>query len=98
MRRPADRRRRRGRSAGGERGLVVIDPRPSVGDPAFDAVDWVLGGGAARAQETAARLGLDTGRVLAWCRALAVAVAASRLARGRHDTETALLLDLAQGR
>ncbi|GGK74772.1 aminoglycoside O-phosphotransferase [Planomonospora parontospora subsp. parontospora] len=82
---------------GGARGLVVIDPRPSVGDPAFDAVDWVLGGGAAHAEETVARLGQDTGRVMAWCRALAVAVAVPRLARGRHDAETALLLELAGG-
>ncbi|GGL35358.1 aminoglycoside phosphotransferase family protein [Planomonospora parontospora] len=81
---------------GGARGLVAIDPRPSVGDPAFDAVDWVLGGGAAHAEETAARLDLeDADRVTAWCRALAAVVAVPRLARGRHDDETARLLELA---
>jgi streptomycin 6-kinase len=29
---------------GGARGLVAIDPRPCIGDPAFDAVDWVFWG------------------------------------------------------
>ncbi|OUC96640.1 hypothetical protein CA984_14275 [Streptosporangium minutum] len=38
---------------GGPRGLVVIDPRPCVGDPAFDAVDWVLGTGAPACSTTA---------------------------------------------
>ncbi|TVT56126.1 phosphotransferase [Amycolatopsis rhizosphaerae] len=28
--------------AGPERGLVVIDPRPCLGDPASDLIDWVL--------------------------------------------------------
>lgn len=27
---------------GGTRGLVAIDPRSCVGDPAFDVVDWVF--------------------------------------------------------
>jgi streptomycin 6-kinase len=28
--------------AGRSRGLVAIDPRPGVGDPTFDAIDWTL--------------------------------------------------------
>ena len=31
------------------RGVVAIDPRPCLGDPAFDAVDWVLAGGGGEA-------------------------------------------------
>lgn len=27
---------------GGNRGLVAIDPRPCVGEPAFDAAEWVF--------------------------------------------------------
>jgi streptomycin 6-kinase len=28
-----------------QRGLVAIDPRPCLGDPGFDAVDWLLADG-----------------------------------------------------
>ena len=49
---------------GPRRGLVAIDPRPCVGDPAFDLVDWV-----ASAPRLAATLGVDDERVRAWCRA-----------------------------
>jgi len=43
-------------NGGPARGLVAIDPRPCVGDPAFDLVHWVP-------------LGVDGERVQAWCRA-----------------------------
>jgi streptomycin 6-kinase len=59
----------------GEDGLVAIDPRPCVGDPAFDLVDWVLEGEVAppeQAQRIAAATGLDAQRLLAWARATAV--------------------------
>jgi streptomycin 6-kinase len=59
----------------GRGGLVAIDPRPCVGDPAFDLVDWVLRGDVAppqRAQQLAAATGLDAQRLLAWARATAV--------------------------
>jgi streptomycin 6-kinase len=59
----------------GEDGLVAIDPRPCVGDPAFDLVDWVLEGDVAppeQAQRIAAATGLDAQRLLAWARATAV--------------------------
>lgn len=56
----------------GPRGLVAIDPRPCVGDPAFDAVDFAFDGGDpyARAEELSAVV--DPERLLAWCRALSV--------------------------
>ena len=59
----------------GRGGLVAIDPRPCVGDPAFDLIDWVLEGDVAppeQAQRLAAATGLDAQRLLAWARATAV--------------------------
>jgi streptomycin 6-kinase len=62
---------------GPERGLVAIDPRPCVGDAAFDAVDWPFHGTddprtwKPRSRELAHALGLDPERLWAWCRALA---------------------------
>ncbi len=63
-------------------GLVAIDPRPCLGDPAFDAVDWVLadGGSEQAVQQRIAWLagrleGLDPGRAWAWCQATAVVIA-----------------------
>ncbi|MFC8720800.1 aminoglycoside phosphotransferase family protein [Kitasatospora sp. NPDC057198] len=57
--------------------LVAIDPRPTWGDPDFDAVDWVLaddpGPGVVRERvaELAALVpGLSPDRLHAWCRAL----------------------------
>ncbi|MGW4809312.1 aminoglycoside phosphotransferase family protein [Kitasatospora sp. NPDC004272] len=53
---------------------VAIDPRPSWGDPDFDAVDWVLTGPGTperRIADLAALVpGLSADRLLAWCRAL----------------------------
>ena len=57
------------------RGVVAIDPRPCLGDPAFDAVDWVLASGDAEAavRNRIDRLAgyldeVDADRVWAWCR------------------------------
>jgi len=61
----------------GRGGLVAIDPRPCVGDPAFDLVGWVLEGDVAppeQARRIAAATGLDAQRLLAWARATAVLV------------------------
>lgn len=81
---------------GGPRGLVVIDPRPCVGDPAFDAVDWVLGTGAPELlHDRVAQLGVEPERLMRWCRALAVVVAIPRLNRGPRDAGTEFLLRLA---
>ncbi|MFD7730307.1 aminoglycoside phosphotransferase family protein [Kitasatospora phosalacinea] len=54
---------------------VAIDPRPSWGDPDFDAVDWVLTGPGTperRIADLAALVpGLSPDRLHSWCRALA---------------------------
>ncbi len=61
---------------------VAIDPRPSWGDPDFDAVDWALEGVTDRAglERRIAALaalvpGLSPDRLLAWCLALSALTA-----------------------
>ncbi|HWO62595.1 MAG TPA: aminoglycoside phosphotransferase family protein [Umezawaea sp.] len=56
----------------GPRGLVVIDPRPCAGDPAFDAVDFAFDGGDPHARVRELSEVVDPERLLAWCRALSV--------------------------
>jgi streptomycin 6-kinase len=66
---------------GEERGLVAIDPAPCLGDPAFDAVDLVLWRAedeptvALRAEQLAAGIGAEPGRLLEWCCAFAAMIA-----------------------
>ncbi|MER6362389.1 aminoglycoside phosphotransferase family protein [Kitasatospora sp. NPDC001527] len=86
----------------GPDGPVAIDPRACLGDPDFDLVDWALDGvtdGAALAARigglAALVPGADADRVLAWCRATAVVIAAPRLAAGRRDAGTLFLRELA---
>ncbi|WP_395297601.1 aminoglycoside phosphotransferase family protein [Kitasatospora hibisci] len=86
----------------GPAGPVAIDPRPSLGDPDFDLVDWAIDGVTDRpglerrvGALAAGVPGSDPERVLAWCRVGAVVVAAPRAAAGRRDAGTALLLELA---
>jgi streptomycin 6-kinase len=82
---------------GGERrGLVAIDPRPCVGDAAFDAVDWVFWKADAsswrpRSEQLAAELGLQPARVWAWCSAFAALLAVGRAARGDESGELLVL-------
>ncbi|MGK9463588.1 aminoglycoside phosphotransferase family protein [Streptomyces sp. G6] len=85
--------------------LVAIDPRPTWGDPDFDAVDWLLDGVAdpavleQRVEELAALVpGMSPRRVLGWCRALAALVAVPRRCAGRDDAETRFLMALADSR
>jgi streptomycin 6-kinase len=74
---------------GAPRRLVAIDPRACVGDPCFDAVDYLLDGAGrdgtdgidARCAALAAASGLDAGRLHAWCRAVAPIVAIIHLRR-----------------
>ncbi|WP_093802087.1 aminoglycoside phosphotransferase family protein [Streptomyces sp. Wb2n-11] len=82
--------------------MVAIDPRPTWGDPDFDAVDWVLEGVAdpavleQRVEELAALVpGMSPRRVLGWCRALAALIAVPRMCAGRDDAETRFLMALA---
>ncbi|MCW2951902.1 MAG: aminoglycoside resistance protein [Conexibacter sp.] len=89
---------------GPTRGLVAIDPRPCTGDPAFDAVDWILwradGRDAIerRIAALAPAAGVEADRLRAWCAALAtiVAVALARQPRApATDARLATLLALA---
>jgi streptomycin 6-kinase len=77
---------------GAARRLVAIDPRACVGDPCFDAVDYLLDGAArggvdgvdgidARCAALAAASGLDAGRLHDWCRAVAPIMAIIHLRR-----------------
>jgi streptomycin 6-kinase len=74
---------------GKARGLVAIDPRACVGDPCFDAVDYLLDGAGrdgmdgidARCAGLAAASGLDAGRLHDWCRAIAPIMAIIHLRR-----------------
>jgi streptomycin 6-kinase len=56
----------------GDRGLVAIDPRPCVGDPAFDAVDFAFEGADLRERIEALSGAVDGDRLHEWCRVLAV--------------------------
>lgn len=86
----------------GPGGIVAIDPRPCVGDPAFDAVDWAFlpVSQGQRLDDSIAALGgvlpeLDTDRLRGWCEALAVIVALSPLRRGGPTPYTDMLLRMA---
>jgi streptomycin 6-kinase len=89
--------------AGPGRGAVAIDPRPGLGDPSLDAIDWmfvpVAKGGtiddglAALAPHVA---GFDAERVRAWCVAMAPLVALSPLRRGERSPFTDAVLELAR--
>jgi streptomycin 6-kinase len=88
--------------AGSVRGLVIIDPRPCLGDRTFDAIDWALGR-ATTEQELAERIhrlcalipDLDGDRLRRWCQATAVIIAVQHLYRRPPDERTELLLQLA---
>ncbi|MGW3209958.1 aminoglycoside phosphotransferase family protein [Streptomyces sp. NPDC001135] len=84
--------------------MVAIDPRPTWGDPDFDAVDWVLEGATGpamlerRIEKLAAMVpGQSPDRVLGWCRALAAPIAVPGVCGGRDDAETRFLMALARG-
>jgi streptomycin 6-kinase len=89
--------------AGPGRGAVAIDPRPGLGDPSLDAIDWmfvpVARGGtiddglAALAPHVA---DFDAERVRAWCVAMAPLVALSPLRRGERSPFTDAVLELAR--
>jgi streptomycin 6-kinase len=86
---------------GPARGLVAIDPRACVGDPCFDAVDYLLDGAGrdgigTRCAALAAASGLDEDRLHAWCRAIAPIVAITYLRRPGSPEAIAQLLALAR--
>ncbi|MGH9059234.1 MAG: aminoglycoside phosphotransferase family protein, partial [Acidimicrobiales bacterium] len=85
---------------GADRGLVAIDPKACVGDPCFDAVDYVLDGAGLdgvsfRCARLAQASGWDPDRLDGWCRAIAPIVAISHLGRGSPPRVVAELLSLA---
>ncbi|SEO84397.1 streptomycin 6-kinase [Amycolatopsis saalfeldensis] len=85
--------------AGPARGIVAIDPRPCLGDPAFDGVDWALlpmAAGATLDEGVAKLPGLDADRVRAWCAALAPLVAMAPLRAGAPTPFTEALLEMAR--
>ena len=72
---------------GPDRGLVAIDPRACVGDPAFDLIDWVFAEDgetalARRADRLAEEAGVDPSSLLAWCGCTALLDATRLLSRG----------------
>lgn len=85
---------------GGERGLVVIDPKLCVGDPCFDMVDYVIAHGDAsqmidRARELSRHTGTDLDRLLAWTRVNAVVTTVSLLSWDAPGERSQELLSLA---
>jgi streptomycin 6-kinase len=96
---------------GDQRGLVAIDPAPCQGDPAFDAIDLVLGPGlpaklweaddvdaiTARAVALAPAIGVDASRLLDWCIASAAMTASELASESNHsDARIRTLLALAR--
>ncbi len=82
---------------GQSRGLVAIDPRPCVGEPAFDVVDWVFWKADAaewesRSRDLASALDFEHARVWAWCSAFAAMLAAGLVAKGVSQVEALLAL------
>jgi streptomycin 6-kinase len=86
---------------GAERGLVAIDPRACIGDPAFDAVDWVFwrtddpAVWEQRVHLLAAALDATPDRVRDWCAAFAALLAAGAAARDGSRAYVEALLELA---
>ncbi|CAM5472229.1 aminoglycoside O-phosphotransferase [Streptomyces spiroverticillatus] len=77
------------------RGLVAIDPKACVGDPCFDAVDYVVAGAGhegveARCRRVAAACGLDGERLYGWSRVVAPMAAIGHLTYGGPESEPAL--------
>lgn len=86
---------------GGGRGLAAIDPRACVGDPAFDAVDWVFWPQddpekwRDRCTCLATALGTDGDRIWQWCRTFAAMLAATTAMRGGDARRVAAFLEIA---
>ncbi|MFC0545446.1 aminoglycoside phosphotransferase family protein [Kutzneria chonburiensis] len=81
------------------RGPVAIDPRPCLGDPDLDVVDWTLFD-VTTVDEVRTRIAaldvLDEDRAYEWSRALAVLLLMSHVRRGIDDPGTALFRQLAE--
>jgi streptomycin 6-kinase len=53
-------------------GIIAIDPRPCLGDPAFDAVDWAMRADSGLDRAIAGLPSVDPDRLRRWSEALAV--------------------------
>jgi len=91
--------------AGPRRQLVAVDPKVCIGDPCFDAVDYLLAAAgdapdhsaiATRCQALASAHGLHPDRLDAWCRALAPVIAVSLIPTADNEPAVAELLTLAR--
>ncbi|MDS0136700.1 MULTISPECIES: aminoglycoside phosphotransferase family protein [unclassified Amycolatopsis] len=89
--------------AGPGRGAVAIDPRPALGDPALDAIDFVyvpMAAGGTIDDGIAALAphvrDFDAERVRAWCVAMAPLIALAPLRRGERTPFTDAVLELAR--
>lgn len=89
--------------AGPGRGAVAIDPRPGLGDPSLDAIDFVYvpmahGGTIDDGIKALAPhvTGFDADRVRAWCVAMAPLIALAPLRRGERTPFTDAVLELAR--
>jgi streptomycin 6-kinase len=86
---------------GPSRGLVAIDPKACLGDPCFDAVDYVVSGAghedvATRCHRVATACGLDGDRLYAWSRVIAPMFAVAHLRNGGRAPAIDALLALAR--
>jgi streptomycin 6-kinase len=82
--------------------VKALGPRPCFGDPAIDAADWAMvplthGGGLGEGVSALASAmpELDSERLTAWCRSLAVLLAIQQLRRHGRNPHVETLLDLA---
>ena len=91
--------------AGPIRGLVAIDPKACLGDPCFDAVDYLLAAAGdpadphavtTRSDAFAETHGLDPDRLRTWCRAVAPVVAVALISCQADELAIAELLALAR--
>lgn len=86
---------------GSRAGLMTLDPRPCVGDPAFDLIDWILwqtdlpDEWRLRTNALVKLTGIEAERAWAWCQSFAALLAALELARGGSASRVAALLSIA---
>jgi streptomycin 6-kinase len=84
---------------GPKRGLMAIDPKACVGDPCFDAVDYVVAGAGLEGVETrctrvSEACGLDGDRLHAWSQVIAPFAAIAHLGSGGEEPAIDELLTL----